>query len=323
MIGPLSMLRVHPLEHLNLKILALALAIVLWSLVPDTSVPHIVRGVPVLLENIPTELALAEPFNATVDVLVTGTVLRTRDILPGELSPRLDMFGAFAGDNVITLAPGDIPTRLGVSVDRIQPAQVRIMLDDRLVAELPVSPVVEGTPAEGFDLYEATAEPASVRVSGPRSAIEGLSSVPTEVISVAGRSETLTRSVAVVADNPVVSVEGSPTVQLTLTIEEVAITSQIEGVSVTVVNATRRVVVNPELIGVVLRGPPSVLRSLTPENILATIDAGGLEPRADDYRVVPDIEIVPETVARRVEVIAITPQRRIDVHVFDQPAERR
>ena len=121
------------------------------------------------------------------------------------------------------------------------------------------------------------------------------------------------------ADDPVVRVEGPATVQLTLSIEEVPVTAQVEDVEVAIVNTRYRVAVNPTLIGVVLRGPPSVLDTLTPDNIIATIDAAGLEPRADDYRLEPSIEIVPEEIARRVEVIALTPQRLIDVHVFDQP----
>lgn len=323
MIGPRAMLGIRPLDNLNLKIIALVLAIVLWSLVPDTSVPHIVRGVPVLLENIPAELALTEPFSATVDVLVTGTVLRTRDLLPGELSPRIDLFGAFAGDNVITLVSGDIPAPLGVSVDSVQPAQIRVVLEDKLMVELPVNPVVEGTPADGFELYEASVDPGVVRVSGPRSAIEALSSVSTEVMSVAGRRDTLTRSVAVVADDPVIRVDGPQSVRLTLTIEEIPITAQIEAVEVVVVNSSQRVAVNPTLIGVVLRGPPSVIDTLSPENIVATIDAANLTPRAEDYRLEPTIRLVPEEIAGRVEVIALTPQRLIDVHVYDGPAGGR
>lgn len=323
MIDLRAVLRFRPLDHLNLKIISLVLAVVLWSLVPDTSVPHIIRGVPVLLENVPTELALTEPYTATVDVFVTGTVLRTRDLLPGELAPRIDMFGAFAGDNVINLSPGDIPTPLGVRVDSIQPAQLRVLLEDKITAELAVSPVVEGNPAPGFELQDAQVTPGVVRVSGPRSAIEGLTSVSTEVISVTGRRETVTRAVAVVADDPVVRIEGPATVQLTLAIEEIPVTAQIEEVAVSVVNATRRVAFNPAVIGVVLRGPPSVLDGLTAENIIATIDAAGLQPQADDYRLEPSVRIVPEEVARRVEVIALTPQRFIDLHIFDQPAGGR
>lgn len=308
----------RPFDNLALKLIALLLALGLWSLVPDNSVPHVVRDVSVLLGNIPAELALSAPFSASVDVSVRGTVTRTRDLFPGELSPTIDMFGAFAGENVITLTPDIIRAPLGVTVESIEPAQLRVVLEERIRGEVPVNPVVEGNPADGYELYDAVVEPAIVRVSGPRSAIENLQAVSTEVISVAGHRETLARDVGVTTENPVVTVEGPARVRLTLRIEEVAVTEQLEGVRIVVVNGRGRVAVNPESIGVVLRGPRSVLAELSAEDVRATVDVGALAPRSEDYRVEPRVEIVRADLAGRIEIIALTPQRRVDVHVFER-----
>lgn len=308
----------RPFEHLDLKVIAVLLAVGLWSLVPDNSVPHVVRDVPVLLDNIPAELALSAPFDASLNVTVRGTVLRTRDLFPGELTPTIDMFGAFAGDNIITLSPDDIRSPLGVTVERVEPAQLHVLLEQRVRAEVPVNPVVEGNPANGYELYEAIVAPTAVEVSGPRSAIESLQGVSTEVISIAGRRETLEREVAVTTDNTLVTVTGPTRVQLTLRIEEVAITAQIEGVRIALANAQGRVAVNPESIGVVVRGPRSVVEQLTAADIGAILDVGALAPRAEDYRVEPRVSILRADLAERVEVIALTPQRRVDVHVFDR-----
>ena len=220
----------RPFENLDLKVIALILAIGLWSLVPDNSVPHVVRDVPVRLENIPAELALAGPFDVTVDVTVRGSVLRTRDLFAGSLSPTIDLFGAVAGAKIINLAPEDIRAPLGVTVERVEPSQLQVLLEEKVRAQVPVNPVVEGNPADGYELYDALVEPAAVEVSGPRSAIEELDAVSTEVISIAGRRQTLEREVAVTTDNALVSVAGPARVRLTLLIEETAVTSQIEGV---------------------------------------------------------------------------------------------
>ena len=84
-------------SNLPLKGFSLLLAVGLWSVVPDPSVLHIIPGVPVQLTNIPADLALAENVTATIDVSVRGSALRTRDLSPGALSPRIDMFGRFEG----------------------------------------------------------------------------------------------------------------------------------------------------------------------------------------------------------------------------------
>lgn len=308
----------RPFENLDLKLIALLLAVGLWSLVPDNSVPHVVRDVAVLVDGVPAELALAAPFSATIDVTVSGTVQRTRDLFPGELSPTIDLFGAVAGENVISLTPASIRAPLGVTVESVTPSQLRVVLEERIRGEVPVNPVVEGNPADGYELYDAIVEPATVQVSGPRTAVEQLQAVSTEVISVAGHRQTLAREVAVMTDNPVIAVQGAARVRLTLRIEEVAVTEQLEGVRIVVLNARGRIAVNPESIGVVLRGPRSVLAQLSADDIRATVDVGALAPRADDYRVEPRVEIIRAELAGRIEVIALTPQRRVDVHVFER-----
>jgi len=92
-----------------------------------------------------------------------------------------------------------------------------------------------------------------------------------------------------------------------------------QGIEVTVINAASRVVVNPAIIGLVLQGPASVLANLTPGDFIATIDVEGLPPQAADYRIEPLIRLESAELASRVQVLAITPQNRLDVHVFAEP----
>lgn len=306
----------RPLDNLNLKVISAVLALGLWNLVPDPSTPHLVRGVPVQLDGIPSDLALAEPFNVTLDVLVRGATVRARELVPGELSPRVDLLGAHAGQNSVALAPGDIPAPFGMTVQSLEPSRISVYLEHKVRAVRPVNVVVEGSPAQGFEVKESVAEPAQVTIVGPASRVEGLDGVSTEVISVAGQRQSLSRTVAVLTEDPLVQIDGPRSVRLTLVIEEVPVTAQIEDVPVRVVNGSRRVAINPELIGVVLRGPPSLLATLTADNIVVELDVADLEPREADYSVEPRIGFAPADLAERLEVLALTPQRRLDVHVF-------
>lgn len=306
-------------DNLYLKGFALLLALGLWSVVPDPSVLHIVSGVPVQLDNIPGDLALAENIAVALDVSVRGSALRTRDLRPGELSPRIDMFGMFEGENTVLLTADMINVPFGVTVESIDPPQLTISLEKRVRRDLLVNVVVEGSPREGYQIYDKLVEPATVPVSGPASRMEALSAIATEKVGVTGRRESLVRNVRVIPDDPTLRLEGATEVLVTIAIEERPINFQLQGIGVTVTGATSRVVVNPAVIGVVLQGPASVLANLTPENFIATIDVEGLAPRAEDYRLAPLIRFEPAELARRVQVIAITPQRRLDVHVFGEP----
>ncbi len=311
--------RFRPHENLHLKLISLGLAIALWSIVPDPSVPHLVRGVPVQLVNIPPELALAEPFETELDVWVRGNPARTRELLPGELSPHVDMFGAFRGENVIAISPRDIPTPLGVSVDSIEPSQVRVVLDERVRRRLPINPVIEGSPAPGYQVVARQLDPAEAEVSGPRTLVREMEAVSTETVNISGRRTSLVRTVVILTGDPLVRVEGTTRARLRIEIAEVPVIVELQGVTIRVVNASRRVAINPERIGVVLRGPPSLFETIGPDNLIATLDVAGLRPRSEDYHVEPTIEFRPAELAERIEVLALTPQRRIDVHVFEQP----
>ncbi len=309
----------RPHANLSLKLISLGLAFGLWTLVPDSSVPHLVRGVPVQIINLPAELALAEPFEAEVDVWVHGSPIRTGNLLPGELSPDGDLVGAFAGENLITLTPADIPTPLGVTVDSVQPAQLRIALEEKIRTELPVNPVVEGNPATGFEIYERRVEPATVFVTGPRSRVEQLAGVSTEVVNVSGRRSALTRSVTILSDDPVVTVEDSAAL-LSISIDEIKVVYEIEGVQIDLINAEFRAVVNPSHIGVLLSGPPSLLETLTANNIFAEIDLTGLAPRSEDYSLQPRVRLEPVSLGARITVLATRPQRLMDVHIYETAA---
>ncbi len=303
-------------DNLHLKGFALLLAIGLWTVVPDPSVLHIVPGVPVQLDSLPAELALTDPVVVTLDVSVRGSVLRTRDLSPGELSPRIDLFDMFEGDNSVLLTPDMINVPFGVTVESIDPPQVTIQLERRVRRDLSVNVVVEGSPHTDYQISDKLVEPATVPVSGPASRMEDLDGIAAEKVGVTGRQESLVRMVRVIPEDPTLRLEGAGEVQVTVAIEERPINFQLQDLEVTVINATTRVVVNPAVIGAVLQGPPSVLANLTPENFIVTIDVVGLAPRAADYRLEPLIRLDPAELTSRVQVLAITPQSRLDVHIF-------
>ncbi len=315
-----SQFRTGMFDNLYLKGFALLLAVGLWSVVPDPSVLHIVPGVPVQLDSIPDDLALLEAVTVTLDVSVRGSALRTRDLRPGELAPVIDMFDMFEGDNTVLLTPDMITVPFGVTVESIDPPRLTVSLERRVRRDLAVNVVVEGSPHGDYEIYGTLVEPATVPVSGPASRMEQLDTIAAEKVGVTGRQDSLVRTVRVIPEDPTLRLDGASEVQVTVAIEERPINFQLQGIEVSIVGAASRVVANPAVIGVVLEGPPSVIASLTPENFVATIDVEGLAPRAEDYRIEPEIRLEPAELARRVRVIAVTPQRRLDVHVF---AEQR
>jgi YbbR domain-containing protein len=303
-------------DNLPLKGFSLLLAIGLWTVVPDPSILHIVPGVPVRLDNIPADLALAANPTVTLEVSVRGSALRTRSLSPGQLTPRIDMTGKFEGENTVVVTPEMITVPLGVTVADIEPPQITVHFEKRVRRELLVNVVVEGSPHADYQIYDKLVNPATVLVSGPASRMAGLEAIPTEKVGVSGLQTSLMRTVRVLPDDPTLRIDGSNEVQVTVAIEERPTNFQLQGINVDIVNATTRVVVNPTVIGVVLRGPATLLAELTPANFTAVIDVDGLAAQGDDYNLEPVVRLEPATLAERIEIVGITPQQRLDVHVF-------
>ena len=311
---------IRPFENVELKLVALALSFLLWTTVsPSNSEPYIVPNVPLVLDNIPSELALAEMPIDQVTVRLRGSRARTRNLVQGELSPTVDLFGAEAGENFVMLGPDDISVPLGVEVERIDPAQVSVMLELREKTTLPIIVVVQGEPAPGFEIAGQVIVPPEVTVSGAQSLVEELTAITTEPVSVRGHREPLERTVFLRVDSPLVQLESETRAQLTLQIREVLRTGPVEGIPITIANARYEVVTNPTEIGVILSAPGSLLGNIGPDDIIATVDVSGLEPRLEDYRIEPVISFVDPDLVGQIEVIAKTPQTLLDVHIYDRP----
>jgi hypothetical protein len=57
--------------------------------------------------------------------------------------------------------------------------------------EVPVEPLIAGTPAAGFELKNVTVTPKKVRVKGPEDQLRATSKVMTQIISIDGRTSSV------------------------------------------------------------------------------------------------------------------------------------
>ena len=320
----LTAIEPHPGEHFKDKAIAVGLAFLMWLVVnAEDAGLQIFQNVPVATINLSTNLAVAGDWQDTIEILVSGSTRDLRILAPGQLSPVIDLAGATQGPNVFSLFADDITTPRGVQVEQITPGQIDIVLDERIEKLVEVSAVVMGEPAPGYEVVGKTTEPAQVELSGPRSLLDSLQQVSTNTIDVGGRKGSFTQTVTLVPGSQYVELLRERTVELTIEIVEQPITQQFDAVQVEVINTRYRVDVNPSELSVVLSGPPSVLAQLTAETLTMVIDATDLEPRAEDYRIRPQVRYDDPETFGSIEVLAITPQSAIDVHVYDSIGNRR
>jgi YbbR-like protein len=171
---------------LPLKFTSLGLSVFLW---------FIAAGEEPASTLVPVDLSVQPPAGRTVvrtqgpvRALVTGS---RRELLRLSTTPmRLTRIlpDTTAADVVqVELTPGEleIPRGVDVHVQDVQPRAVAVELDSTFQRVVPVQAVVRLPPETGQVLSAIAVVPGTVRLLGPRDAIEGIDSVRTQPLEVA------------------------------------------------------------------------------------------------------------------------------------------
>jgi hypothetical protein len=193
----------HPIrslvtENLNLKLLSLAFALVLYSLVHGSQEAQrsMLLSVVALTPPDTSNRVLTTPIPAQIRV----TFLGPRSILDDQHADdignvQLDLRGG--NEARIQVDPSMIPVPPGLKVeqacfnmgDQCKP-EITLTWEDVIVRDVPIEVGVVGTVAPGFMVKGApTAEPAAVRAHGPRSEVMVLQRARADAFDVTGLAE--------------------------------------------------------------------------------------------------------------------------------------
>jgi YbbR domain-containing protein len=275
----------HPFRNIGLKVLALALATLLWLTVAGEHVGERVMRVPLEFHNIPADLEIVgDPPNA-VDVRVRGSSGVISRLQPGDVVASLELQGARPGSRLLHIE--EVRAPYGVEVAQVTPATVSLELEKMATRMVPIVPALEGDPAPGFVAGRVTSDPATVKVVGPESRVRQLSEATTEPVVVTGSRERVQDSVTVgLADSAVRLVEAQ-TATVTVEVLPAPMEREFATVPVRFRNLTSglRAQVRPPVARVTVRGRREPLSGLTADAIEPFVDLAGLGPGHYNLRV--------------------------------------
>jgi hypothetical protein len=212
-------------RNLGLKLLALAIALVVWFVYAAQRRERISERtyrIALSIVNVPARTLIASPLPAAVDVRVRGPFTALRQLDPEKLEAVVDLSGASPGEKVYRLGPADINVPPEVEVISISPADLRILLDVTAQKNLPVVPNVTGRPARGWELGEVLVEPRVVLAYGPASALARMTSVTTDPISIEQRMGIVSVPATVLAEMPGVRIRQGQIVTVTVRLRGVS-----------------------------------------------------------------------------------------------------
>ena len=173
-------------SNLGLKLLAVAVAFMLWSVSHTTTVVERGFDLPIAAESVPEELVVTDQSTDTVNVRVRGSRAAMRRLLEGDLFYEVDLGGAKLGVTAHEVETQDLSLPRGLQVVSRSPARIDFTLARRGRRSVALKADIEGAPAEGFKLDGIEIEPARIWISGPRSEVLRLAEVMTETIEVDG-----------------------------------------------------------------------------------------------------------------------------------------
>lgn len=259
------------LEDLGLKLLALGITLVIWFAVTSENKPITIRAAVQLNFVRPANLEIGNDPPRTVDAILNGSRQKLDSLTLLDLVATVDLQDSKAGERVVRLTPQRVAIELpeGVRIESFQPSTISVRLEPRVERQLPVEVRIDGTPAEGTEVYGTTATPSTVKIQGPASHVGSLQRAATETVSVAGKRENFSvPGVAIDVSNQKVEVV-DPVVDLFIEIGERRIERQFDNVAV---RSRQGDPVLPSVASVTLLGPASAIAKLQSEEIAVVVN---------------------------------------------------
>jgi YbbR domain-containing protein len=206
-------------QNLALKVVSVVLAALLWLIVSGEQTVERVLRIPLEFTNIPAQLELVGDPPNVVDVRIRGSSGTLSRLSAGDLAAVLDVHSPRPGQRLYHLTGSDVRAPFGVNVVQVAPSSIALFFEQSSTRTVPVRPVLEGQPAAGYIVDKVTADPPTVEIVGPASALKVLTGAVTEAVSVEGATKTVVESVTMGPADPAVRLRGpETTAQVTVAI---------------------------------------------------------------------------------------------------------
>ncbi len=296
-------------NDLKTKLLALGITLVLWFAVTGQRKPMTKRISGVQLSFVHAEdMVISNDPPSKVDVTLTGSSSELAQINPFELLASVTVGDLVTGDRVIRLSRDRVRLDLpeGVTIEAFQPAIMTVRLEPLVERQVDVSLKFEGSVPAGYQVYSATATPATVRVRGPASLVNAIKQATTESVSLDGKKASFDLN-QVAVDIPSEKVDiPDGMVQVHVEIGDRSVEKSFDNVAVQSASGAS---LRPQVATVALSAPAWILAELRSEQItLVVVDgAGELKPELTNLYKLE----VPAAVQGKVKLISIKPSKFI------------
>lgn len=289
-------------KDMPLKIIALALAVILWFYVSGIKNSERIIDIPLEITNLSADTMVVSPVPQKITMKVRGP----RNILfrlpSANIRYSIDAAGMQIGTNVFNFTGDQIELPIGVQTIWISPSTLTIVLSETIRKKLTVVPKFEGSPGKGYQVTDYKITPSEIEIEGAKDSLKGIEKIYTKPVDVSGETENL-KNLSISLDTAQINYKyiESNTVNADIFIAPTYITKVLNSVRIIVKGGQSEYRVFPETVDVQISGPENILEAFPLKEIEVYINIENMAP--GHYTVKPTVE-VPDNI----HVEAIKPE---------------
>jgi YbbR domain-containing protein len=258
-----------------LKLLSVLLAIALWFAVSGEERIETTINMALQMVNLQPNLMVTSEFPPAIQVRVVGPRSIVNSLSQTRLSETLDLNNYKSGRHTFYLGPNSFAFPRGVQVIRVQPNPINLTLSPTLTRTLPIKPVLENDPPEGYEVISAKTRPLEVTLKGPYPELAELNSIPTLPIDLSHLKENTTIATDLDFKNLHLSLTEPVPIIADIEVSPKTLTRTFTGVPVLSDPSVR---VSPLQVTLTIKGPWPKVQELKAEELEARVDTHNLSP---------------------------------------------
>lgn len=203
-----------------IKLISLCFAIFLWYFVAGESNVDMNVNIPVEIINLPSNLIISNDYKKSLEVSVTGPRSLIRNLDSSHVSRTVDLAKATSGPVVIKNTPKSVHLPWGVKVNRVNPAEFIVQLDELIEKKIPIQAITSGKISPGYKLISVMLEPANITVTAPKAIIADLSTINTKPLPIDQLTSSTMAHTSLDLSPKIAEIIGDPVVTASIIIEE-------------------------------------------------------------------------------------------------------
>ena len=154
-----------------LMLLSFFFALFLWYFVVGEDKVDMNVTIPVEIVNLPRDLVISNQFKKQLEVTISGQRSLIRALTEQHISRSIDLSDATPGTVVKQNQPDSIKLPRGLSILRIQPPTLTLLLDQLIQKELSIKPILVGKVDKDYMLGSVIPDPPTLEISGPQAVL--------------------------------------------------------------------------------------------------------------------------------------------------------